>query len=289
VHAFRGASHPEKGARKLFSTISQLPSVQKVKDYMVTNVEFVYADYTVEQTIEMVVKSRHHGFPVVDREKKLIGFVSVKELLKNINDMKKKVGEIIRKGTYTATPEMNIDDAARILFRYALRDLPVVDENGNLVGIISNLDILRSHFDRATPSKLQTLKAMLENRYGVVVSVERESVDINELIPTQWEVFQDELEGRKYEIEKGLAEPLLVIKKPGTLVLVDGHHRALAARMLGIKYFKAIVLNFPINTELGLERTAKSRGVHKLDDIKIITDVHHPLVEVTTKLLMREK
>ncbi|MEM3395810.1 MAG: CBS domain-containing protein [Thermoplasmata archaeon] len=263
--------------------------MQKVKDYMVTNVEFVYTDNTVRETIEKVIKSRHHGFPVTDRNKKLAGFVSVKELLKNIEEMDKKIGDVIRKGTYTATPEMAIDDAARILFRYSLRDLPVVDENGTLVGIISNLDVLRSHFDRATPTKLQTLKAMLENRYGVSISVERTSVPIDCLVPTQWEVFQDELEGRRYEIEKGLAEPLLVIKKPGVFVLVDGHHRALAAKTLGLTHFKAIVLDLPVNTELGLERTAKSKGVHKLEDIKIITDVHHPLVEITTKLLIRER
>lgn len=261
----------------------------KVKDYMVRDVEFVYAEDTVKDTIEKVIRSRHHGFPVVDSQKRLVGFVSAKELLKNINKMERKVGEIIRKGTYTASPEMAIDDAARILFRYSLRDLPVVDENGILIGIISNLDVLRSHFDRATPAKLQTLKTMLENRYGVKVGVERTYVIIDELVPTQWEVFQDELEGRKYEIEKGLAEPLLVIRKPGADVLVDGHHRALAAKLLGIKIFKAIVLDFPLNIELGLEKTAKSKGVYKLEDIKIITDVHHPLVEITTRLLLRER
>lgn len=263
--------------------------MQKVKDYMVTEVEYVYVDNTVRETIEKVIKSRHHGFPVVYHDKRLAGFVSVKELLKNLNGLDRKIGEVIRKGTYTATPEMGIDDAARILFRYSLRDLPVVDEKGYLVGIISNLDVLRSHFDRATPTKLQTLKTMLETRYGVSVGVERTSVPIDELVPTQWQVFQDELEGRRYEIEKGLAEPLLVIRKPTALILVDGHHRALAAKTLGLKLFKAIVLDFPLNTELGLERTAKSKGVHRLEDIKIITDVHHPLVEITTKLLLREK
>ncbi|MGB9636782.1 MAG: CBS domain-containing protein [Thermoplasmata archaeon] len=263
--------------------------MQKVRDYMVTNVEFVYAEYTVRETIAMVLKSRHHGFPVVNKDKKLVGFVSVKELLRNINEMDRKISDVIKKGTYTATPEMAIDDAARILFRYGLRDLPVIDENGTLVGIISNLDVLRSHFDRATPSKLQTLKAMLENRYGISVTVDREGVPIDELVPTQWEVFQDELEGRKYEIEKGLAEPLLVIRKPDKLVLVDGHHRALAARSMGLKIFKAIVINFPLKTELGLERIARDKGVHKLEDIKIITDVQHPLVEITTKLLIRER
>jgi len=48
---------------------------------------------------------------------------------------------------------------------------------------------------------------------------------IVDLVPTQSKIFADELEGRKYELEKGLAEPLIVIQKRNKILLVDGHHR----------------------------------------------------------------
>jgi len=123
--------------------------------------------------------------------------------------------------------------------------LPVVDDKGNLVGIITNSDVIRSQIERADPQKVWKLKKTLETLHNVSIVVNRGEVDINDLVPTQGKIFADELEGRIYELKKGLAEPLIVIHKPGRWLLADGHHRVVAAKRLGIQKIDAYILEIP--------------------------------------------
>jgi CBS domain-containing protein len=263
-----------------------------VRDYMVLEVEHLRETTTVQEAIGRLLRSRHHGFPVTDAERRLIGFVSAKELLRHAQEASTPLAKIIRPGTYTATPEMPIDDVARVMFRFGLRDLPIIDDAGKLCGVVSNLDIVRSHFERASPAKAETLRTLLAERYGMPFSSRRGLVPISRLTPTQWKVFEDELEGRRYELERGFAEPVLVVEKGDAWILIDGHHRALAAREMGLAQLQAFVLTAErpdefAKTELGLERLAREHHLRTLDDIEVDRSVHHPLLEVTTQLLRR--
>jgi CBS domain-containing protein len=259
----------------------------KVDDYMVRDVQYIPYDFTVKQATERLISTEFHGLPVCDNGR-LIGFITSKELLRATNQPDAKVFDIMRKGTYTVTPEMDLDDAARVLFRYGLRNVPVVKEDGTLIGIISNLDIVRSHIERATPSKVAMVKSFLEAKHGITITVRRKVIPVEALRPTQHEVFADELLGRKEEIKRGLVEPLIVIEKKDHYVLVDGHHRALASKQMGVKQFSAFVLELSRDIDLGMEKVADEMGLKTLDDVKIIEGSHHPLVEITTRLLKDE-
>jgi len=263
-----------------------------VRDYMVLEVEHLRESTTIGEAIDRLSKSRHHGLPVTDPAGKLVGFVSAKELLRHSDERSATLAKIIRPGTYTATPETALDDAARIMFRFGLRDLPIIDSRGRLCGVLSNLDIVRSHFERASPAKADTLKHLLSERYSLPFSFHRGLVPIEKLTPTQWKVFEDELEGRRYELERGFAEPVLVVQKGESWILVDGHHRALAAREMGLPQLQAFVLTCDrpeafAQVETGFERLAREHHLHSIDDIEIDHSAHHPLIEVTTQLLRR--
>ncbi|MGD0250394.1 MAG: CBS domain-containing protein [Thermoplasmata archaeon] len=264
----------------------------RVRDYMVLEVEHLRETATIGQAIQRLTKSRHHGLPVTDQRGRLVGFVSAKELLRHAGEATTPLGKIIRPGTYTAYPETGLDDAARIMFRFGLRDLPIIDEQGRLCGVLSNLDVVRSHFERASPAKADTLKNLLSERYHLPFTFYRGLVPIDRLTPTQWKVFEDELEGRRYELERGFAEPVLVLRKGESWILVDGHHRALAAREMGLAQLQAFVLTcdrpeeFAVQ-ETGLERVAKEHHLRTVEDIEIDRSTHHPLIEVTTQLIRR--
>jgi CBS domain-containing protein len=264
----------------------------RVRDYMVLEVEHLGSSTTVGEAIDRLTRSRHHGLPVTDPKGTLVGFVSSKELLRNANHRETPLSAIIRPGTYTATPDMSLDDVARIMFRFGLRDLPIVDHDGKLCGVVSNLDIVRSHFERASPAKAETLKNLLSERYQLPFSFRRGLVPISKLTPTQWKVYEDELEGRRYELERGFAEPVLVVEKGDQWILVDGHHRALAAKEMGLTQLQAFILtsdkpNEFAQIEIGLERLAREHNLSSLSDIAIDRSAHHPLIEVTTQLLRR--
>jgi CBS domain-containing protein len=260
-----------------------------VGEYMIRNVQCVSPDMTVWQVRQKIISSNFHGFPIVENGY-LLGYVSAKELLRHIDTPNAKMREVMSRGTLCAIPSMSIDDATRILFRYGLRNLPVVDEDRKLVGIISNIDIVRSQIEKSRPGKVMSVKNFMEKQNGIKLRVSNQDVPIDQLIPTQKEVYMDELIGRQYEIKRGLNEPLIVIKRLKGYLVVDGHHRVMAAKKLGLKTFKAIVLE-PNNLEvpLGLEKTAEKWGLRTLDDVKIIEGSKHPFMEVTTMLLPKEQ
>jgi CBS domain-containing protein len=264
----------------------------QVKDYMVLEVEHLPQTATVGEAIQQLMRSRHHGLPVTDGAGKLVGFVSAKELLRHRDRADTPLARLIRPGTITASPDTGLDDAARVMFRFGLRDLPIIDRDGRLCGMLANIDIVRSHFERASPAKADTLKQLLSERYGLPFSFHRGLVAIDRLTPTQWKVFEDELEGRRYELERGFAEPVLVVQKGEAWILVDGHHRALAAREMGLTQLQAFILTPDrpeefARQETGFERLAQEHHLRTVDDIEIDHSTHHPLVEVTTQLLRR--
>jgi IMP dehydrogenase len=173
------------------------------------------------------------------------------------------------------------------------------------VGIISNTDVIRSQIERATPEKVGKLMRTLESIHDTEVEQTRREVALHELTPTQGKVYADELEGRTYELERGLAEPLVVIdcaperrsqsarsgvgdegEDPGSddLLLADGHHRVMAADKLGVERMDAYVILVDDDVELGMQKTAEKEGLETLDDVKVVDYARHPLVETTKRL-----
>lgn len=260
-----------------------------VGEYMVRNVHTISPDMTVEQVRQEIINSNFHGFPIVEKGY-LLGFVTAKELLRHIDKPDAKIRSVMKRGTLCAIPSMNIDDATRILFRYGLRNLPVVDEERKLVGIISNIDIVRSQIEKSRPGKVMSVKNFLEQQNGVRMKVVNKDIPVDQIIPTQKEVYMDELIGRQYELKRGLNEPLIVVERRNGFLLVDGHHRIMAAKKMGLKTFKAIVLvPNDLDVKFGLEKTADRWGLRNLDDVKIIEGSKHPFMEVTTMLLPSEE
>lgn len=258
-----------------------MPDHSKVKDYMTQEVDTVSPDNTVRDVIDLIRRTGHDGFPVV-KNGKVIGYIKAASLLEK--DVNEKVLNVMNKDILVADTEMDMGDVARVIFRHGKSKLPVVDQNGNLRGIVTNTDVIRSHIERTSPQKVWTLKKTLEAVHNIHVDVVRENIHIDELVPTQTKVYADELDGRIYELRKGLAEPIVVIKKPGKLILVDGHHRVVAAKKLGIRSMDAYVILLGDEIQLGMEKTATSSGLHSLSDIKILDYAKHPLIEVTKRL-----
>jgi IMP dehydrogenase len=254
----------------------------RVSDYMTRDVDTVSPDDTVGEVSKRIADSdAHSGFPVCDG-RRVDGFVSARDLL--LADEHEPIFKVMTEDIIVAHPDMKITDAARVILRSGIQRLPVVDDAGNLVGIISNADVIRSQIERATPEKVGKLMRTLESIHGVGTTEERRTVDLSELTPTQTKVYTDELEGRTYELENGLAEPLVVIDNAGELLLADGHHRVKAADRLGIDEIDAYVIVLDERVQLGMAETARKGDLDSIDDIQEVDYAHHPLVETTKRL-----
>lgn len=259
----------------------------RVAEYMTHEVATVSPTDTVAVVTQLVSDTDcHNGFPVCSG-RTVKGFVTAQDLLGVDGDT--PISEVMSTDILVADPEMRVTDAARVILRAGVRKLPVVDDEGKLVGIIGNTDVIRSQIERATPEKVGKLSRTLTELHGVDLTRERRPVRLSALVPTQEQVYSDELEGRRYELERGLAEPLVVIDNAGGaeysgLYLADGHHRVLAAQNLAIEEMEAYVITPERPIELGIARTARETGLSSIADIRVVDYARHPLVETTEKL-----
>ncbi|MBI5679669.1 MAG: CBS domain-containing protein [Methanobacterium sp.] len=252
-----------------------------VKHYMTKEVITVTPETPNEEIINLMKSTGHDGFPVkINGE--VMGMVTAFDLL--LKPWDHAVKDIMSTDVVVADQDMSINDAARVMFRMGISRLPVIDKEGKLVGIITNTDIVRSHIERSTPMKVNYFKKTLEQLYGVETKLLRMKVPTEQLRPTQNKIYADELQGRTYELERGLAEPTITVKSGNRHILVDGHHRTVAASKLGYKEIDSYVIELEKDIKLGLEKTADKEGIYTLNDIEIIDDAQHPLIAITGSL-----
>jgi IMP dehydrogenase len=254
---------------------------KKVRDYMTYDVVSVPHDGHIKDVMEKIRTTHHDGFPVI-KENVVVGYISARDLLFESPDT--AIEKVMSGNLIVADPDMSITDAARVIFRSGIQKLPVVDEKNHLLGIVSNSDVIRSQIERVSPEKVFNFMTTLKKLYGVDSVLNRSTIPIADLLPTQSKIYEDELEGRIYEIKKGLAEPIIVVRRPGKTILVDGHHRAVAARRLGITALDAYIIDIHDDIELGMERTANAMNLRTLDDIQVLDYARHPLVALTHRM-----
>jgi IMP dehydrogenase len=280
----------------------------RVGEYMSEEVATVAPEASVGDVAERMLGGDHSGFPVM-KGRHVVGYVSARDLLGADDD--DPVADAMSEDPLVASPDMAVQDAARVILRAGIQKLPVVDDEGRLLGIIANADVIRSQIERATPDKADKLTRTLSTIHDVDAEVERREIELADLKPSQATVYADELEGRIYELKRGLAEPLLVIDNRGVrppdqatvgsfeasgdgtvepsahadgLVLADGHHRAMAARRLSIETMDAYVIALDERVDLGLAKTEWSEPVNSIEDVRIEDQARHPLVERTQRL-----
>ena len=85
---------------------------------------------------------------VVDKAGKLIGVVSLLQILKA--DPKAELREFMDRSFVSTTPEADQEICARLMSRYDLTALPVVDEDEHLLGVITIDDVVDVLEDEAT-------------------------------------------------------------------------------------------------------------------------------------------
>ena len=77
---------------------------------------------------------------VVDRAKKLIGTADLRDIL--IAKDNEMLTDIMDDNIVTATPEMDQEEVARLVSKYDLKAIPVVNRRGALIGIVTVDDII---------------------------------------------------------------------------------------------------------------------------------------------------
>ena len=140
-------------------------NVPVVRDFMTRNVITVRDDQNIYEALKILLKHKLSGAPVVNSDAELVGMLSEKDCLKmfvrgafeNDHQVGKNVSEYMQKTLVTCGPQDGVFKIADMFFQNSFRRLPVLDEKGKMVGLITRRDVLLSSIEiwKDTPAGLQ--------------------------------------------------------------------------------------------------------------------------------------
>ncbi|MBK9099283.1 MAG: IMP dehydrogenase [bacterium] len=131
---------------KNMSIERQCEEVDKVKrseSGMIKDPVTLSPDKTIREALELMKKYSVSGIPIVDNSKKLVGILTNRDLRFEPNE-KLKVSQLMTKENLVTAPlGTTLEKAEKILQRYKIEKLPVVDKRGILKGLITFKDIMK--------------------------------------------------------------------------------------------------------------------------------------------------
>ncbi len=180
----------------------------QVDDVMTKDVATVGEETPYRQIVDMLIRRGISAVPVVDSFDRVLGVVSEADLLHKVEraghpderrvfqgrrrrTAREKAGALVAKDLMTApavttTPQASLPAAARLMDREVVKRLPVLDDLGRLVGIVTRSDLLRVH-----------LRTDAEIREDVVQQVLRRVLDVRDgLVTVQVRDGEVTLDGR---------------------------------------------------------------------------------------------
>lgn len=118
----------------------------RVRDVMTTSVVAVKPESTVWEAVVKMDKLGVGAMPVINDEGKLVGIFTERDLLRRVVAKRRdpettRIREVMTPNPVTIGPDEPIETARRLMAKIKARHLPVVDEEGRLIGIISIKDI----------------------------------------------------------------------------------------------------------------------------------------------------
>lgn len=130
---------------KNMSIEHQAEEVLKVKrseNGMITNPTTLHKDAVVEDALKMMREFSIGGIPIVDEQNKLIGIVTNRDL-RFEKDIRRPLCEIMTKEVISTNQGTTFAQAAEILQQHRIEKLPVIDNEGHLIGLITYRDIIK--------------------------------------------------------------------------------------------------------------------------------------------------
>jgi len=160
---------------KNMSISEQAEEVDRVKrseSGVITNPFYLHPDHKVYEAEELMAKYRISGVPIVDRQKKLVGILTNRDL-RFIRDYSIPISEVMTdENLITAPVGTTLEEAEHVLQKHKIEKLPLVDETGELKGLITIKDIEKAiEFPNAAKDEHGRLLV------GAAIGVTKDSMD----------------------------------------------------------------------------------------------------------------
>jgi len=122
----------------------------KASDVMTKNVTTLTPENKVSQAKEMMRIKKISGIPILDKKDKLIGIISLEDIIKALefNKMDEPIQNVMTTNVITLNLDDNLADIVEKFNILKLRRFPVVDKDNKVQGIISRVDILHGILEK---------------------------------------------------------------------------------------------------------------------------------------------
>ena len=126
-----------------------------IRDLMTSNPKVVDPDTPVAEAAKLMKQEDVGIVPIVDDQNHLVGTITDRDVTVRVVAEQKDptsttVSEVATQDLVTVDPQQGLDEALRLMAQHQVRRLPVVEEDGKLVGIVAQADVAREGEDART-------------------------------------------------------------------------------------------------------------------------------------------
>lgn len=253
----------------------------RVKDFMNPNVIKLHRDDTILKAATVMAQYHFDQIPVVDNQNRIIGIYTKSHALKAIGmDGSVAIGDLMKTEVVTISEDTILEEVAG---KVSVRRLPVVNKNGELVGIITRTDTRRFWLQLKTT--LEYISAIINSEQNGMVAIDVLSniQHINKAAERLIGVHLEEAIGKKIVdiipdvnlttvMQTGVAEPIQRITLGQTTVLVNRNPVISKGKIIGaVGIFQDISqiepifnrFNYPGALDLSEEFVSERKGPDK--------------------------
>jgi CBS domain-containing protein len=119
----------------------------QVREAMTSSPRAVTADSSIAEAARLM-RDEDTGIAPITEGERLVGVVTdrdvaIKVVAEGKDPQVTKVTQIASSNLVTIDPQQDLDEALRLMAQHQVRRLPVVEEDGKLVGILAQADVAR--------------------------------------------------------------------------------------------------------------------------------------------------
>jgi CBS domain-containing protein len=134
---------------------------QHIREVMTSNPSTIETDGFVVEAAK-IMKTEDAGVVPVTENGRLIGMVTDRDIAIRVvaegkDPQSTSVREVASTDLVTIDPEEDLDEALRLMAQHKVRRLPVVEEDGRLVGVVAQADVAREGDDTKTGQVVQEI------------------------------------------------------------------------------------------------------------------------------------
>ena len=123
--------------------VEQVRKVKRSESGMIIDPVTLHPEATIGDALRLMKENKIGGIPIVDKNQILMGILTNRDL-RFEDDNRRKVKEVMTKEKLITAPEgTDLKKAEKILQKYKIEKLPVVNSSGKLIGLITYRDILQ--------------------------------------------------------------------------------------------------------------------------------------------------